>query len=74
LDPFATLLDCTGEATLVEWSPTDAIWGGRAVDGSPTGVNLLGLTLMQVRAERRHAAESRAASMGMRRPFWTTLN
>lgn len=71
LEPFSTLLDCTGEATLVEWSPSDSIWGARAADGSPTGQNLLGLTLMRVRAERRARAEQRASDMGIRRPFWT---
>lgn len=71
LEPFSVLLDCTGEATLVEWSPTDPVWGGRAADGSPTGQNLLGITLMRVRAERRTRAEAQALAMGMRRPFWT---
>jgi ribA/ribD-fused uncharacterized protein len=71
LEPFGTLLLCTGEATLVEWSPTDTIWGGRAADGSATGQNLLGITLMRVRAERRAQTEARAVAMGMRRPFWT---
>ncbi len=69
--PFSTLLDSTGEATLAESSPSDSIWGGRAKDGSPTGGNLLGLTLMQVRLERRQHAEQQALAMGMRGPFWS---
>jgi predicted NAD-dependent protein-ADP-ribosyltransferase YbiA (DUF1768 family) len=71
LPPFSTLLDSTGEATLVEWSPSDPIWGGRAEDGSPTGQNLLGLTLMQGRLERRIHGEQQALAMGMRAPFWS---
>jgi predicted NAD-dependent protein-ADP-ribosyltransferase YbiA (DUF1768 family) len=54
--PFSTLLDSTGEVTLVEWSPSDSIWGERAEDGSPAGRDLLGLTLMQVHLERRQHA------------------
>jgi ribA/ribD-fused uncharacterized protein len=53
LQPFARHLLATGDATLVEWSPSDAIWGGRAANGSPMGQNLLGITLMRVRFEMR---------------------
>jgi ribA/ribD-fused uncharacterized protein len=59
LQPFARHLLATGDATLVEWSPTDAIWGGQAADGSPMGQNLLGITLMRVRFEIRERQAGR---------------
>jgi ribA/ribD-fused uncharacterized protein len=73
IEPFATLLLATGDAPLVEWSPSDSVWGGRANDGSPTGQNLLGITLMQVRLEKRARAERHADLLRVSRPFWTAL-
>lgn len=43
----------TGDRVLVEDSPSDAIWGGRDRSGGYSGRNLLGLVLMEVRAELR---------------------
>jgi ribA/ribD-fused uncharacterized protein len=43
----------TGTRFIAEDSPTDFVWGIRDENGGMTGRNLLGLALMQVRAELR---------------------
>jgi ribA/ribD-fused uncharacterized protein len=52
---YRKYLLATGTRPLVEDSPSDFIWGGRDRDGSYTGANLLGLALMEVRADLRAA-------------------
>ncbi len=41
----------TGERVLVEDSPSDFTWGGRDSSGGHCGSNLLGVVLMEVRAD-----------------------
>lgn len=59
LEPFRSYLLLTGAAPLAEDSPNDYRWGCRDRAGGFTGLNWLGLTLMQVRAElpSLHAAQ-----------------
>lgn len=47
----AAQLVATGDALILEDSPTDAIWGIRTRDGRLAGTNLLGRAHMAVRAE-----------------------
>lgn len=56
LPRFREALLATGDRPLVENSPSDPFWGGRDRRGGFTGENLLGLVLMQVRAELRAAS------------------
>jgi ribA/ribD-fused uncharacterized protein len=51
LPEFRAALLASGERVLVEDSPTDFTWGGRDRDGGRRGRNLLGVVLMEVRAE-----------------------
>jgi ribA/ribD-fused uncharacterized protein len=51
LPRYRDVLPATGRRVLVEDSPTDFIWGGRDKDGGMGGRNLLGVVLMEVRAE-----------------------
>jgi predicted NAD-dependent protein-ADP-ribosyltransferase YbiA (DUF1768 family) len=53
LPRYRSVLAATGDRVLVEDSPTDPIWGGRDRRGGHGGRNLLGLVLMEVRAEMR---------------------
>jgi ribA/ribD-fused uncharacterized protein len=48
---YRELLPATGDRVLIEDSPSDPIWGGRGAEGGMTGENLLGVVLMEVRAE-----------------------
>jgi len=59
LEPFRSYLLLTGATPLAEDSPHDDRWGCRDRSGGFTGLNWLGLTLMQVRAElpSLHAAQ-----------------
>lgn len=60
-DPeFAEILLNTGNRLIAEDSPTDAVWGIRARDGSLTGANLLGKALMQIRDELREEVDDDA--------------
>jgi ribA/ribD-fused uncharacterized protein len=61
LPRFRPVLPATGERVLVEWSPTDPLWGGRDRQGGATGTNLLGVVLMEVRAELLAGASARAS-------------
>jgi len=62
-EPLKRFLLRTGDAVLVEASPTDAIWGIGAAAGDPDagdpmrwrGLNLLGFALMQARETLRGA-------------------
>lgn len=51
LPRYRDLLPATGDRVLVEDSPSDPIWGGRDGEGGMCGENLLGVVLMEVRAE-----------------------
>lgn len=51
LPRYRGVLAATGNRVLVEDSPTDFIWGGRDRRGGLCGRNLLGVDLMEVRAE-----------------------
>ena len=51
LPRYRGVLPATGGRVLVANSPTDAIWGGRDGRGGFGGRNLLGIALMEVRAE-----------------------
>ncbi len=51
LEPYRSALLLTHPYPIAEDSPTDFAWGCRDVYGGYTGRNLLGLVLMQVRAE-----------------------
>lgn len=51
-----SLLLASGERPLVEDSPTDFIWGGRDGRGGYQGRNLLGIVLMEVRAQMREGS------------------
>jgi ribA/ribD-fused uncharacterized protein len=51
LPRYREVLPATGGRVLVEDSPSDPIWGGRDRAGGLRGRNLLGLMLMEVRAE-----------------------
>ncbi|MDX6610193.1 MAG: N-glycosidase YbiA [Solirubrobacterales bacterium] len=55
LPGFRDALLGTGDRPLVEDSPSDFVWGGRDLHGGYTGRNLLGLALMEVRADLRGA-------------------
>lgn len=60
LPAFREALRVTGDAVLVEDSPSDFVWGRRDRDGGYRGRNLLGVVLMTVRAELASApADSR---------------
>lgn len=50
---YRHVLAATGDRILVEDSPTDPIWGGRDRRGGYNGQNLLGIVLMEVRAEQQ---------------------
>lgn len=53
-DAWERVLDSTGERYIAEESPTDAIWGIYDADADDyTGMNLLGLALMEVRGWSR---------------------
>jgi len=56
LPRYRETLPATGDRVLVEDSPTDYAWGGRDGSGGYGGMNLLGIALMEVRAELAHAA------------------
>lgn len=51
---FAEILLASGDRQIAEDSPADFIWGIRDEYGGMTGLNLLGLALMQARAEMQH--------------------
>jgi ribA/ribD-fused uncharacterized protein len=51
LPRFRPVLLATGNRVIVENSPSDDIWGGRDKRGGFEGLNLLGIVLMEVRAE-----------------------
>jgi ribA/ribD-fused uncharacterized protein len=51
LEPYRSALLLTHPHPLAEDSPTDYVWGCRDTGGGYNGDNLLGLALMQVRAE-----------------------
>ena len=51
LPRYRDTLRATGDRVLVEDSPTDYAWGGRDRKGGYGGRNLLGVVLMEVRAE-----------------------
>lgn len=51
LEPYRAGLLLTAPRPLAENSPTDLVWGCRDPEGGHGGENLLGLALMQVRAE-----------------------
>ncbi len=51
LEPHRSALLCTLRHPLAENSPTDFVWGARDAQGGYAGQNLLGVALMQVRAE-----------------------
>jgi ribA/ribD-fused uncharacterized protein len=51
LPRYRHLLPATGDRVLIEDSPSDPIWGGRDREGGMCGENLLGIVLMEVRAE-----------------------
>lgn len=53
LPRYRDTLPTTGDRVLVEDSPSDYAWGGRDRDGGYGGRNLLGVVLMEVRAELR---------------------
>jgi N-glycosidase YbiA len=53
LPEFREALLATGDRVLVENSRSDYVWGGRDARGGYGGRNLLGVVLMEVRAELR---------------------
>lgn len=57
---WRALMD-TGDAQLVEESNTDAFWG---IGKKGTGKNMLGVLLMELRAEMRTAEDKRLAEKG----------
>lgn len=50
---YRNALPATADRVLVEDSPSDPIWGGRDRRGGYNGQNLLGVFLMEVRAEQQ---------------------
>jgi N-glycosidase YbiA len=57
-----TLLS-TGEARLIESSPTDSYWGIATREDGSEGFNKLGLLLMEIREEIRGENKSNARSL-----------
>jgi predicted NAD-dependent protein-ADP-ribosyltransferase YbiA (DUF1768 family) len=51
LPAYRGVLRATADRILVEDGPRDGIWGGRDRSGGMNGENLLGVVLMEVRAE-----------------------
>jgi ribA/ribD-fused uncharacterized protein len=58
LPRYQGVLSATGRSVLVEDSPSDFIWGGRDRRGGLCGRNLLGIVLMEVRAELAQQARA----------------
>ena len=67
LEPYRSALLLTHPRPLAEDSPNDFVWGCRDPQGGHGGQNLLGLALMQVRAELIADVRTRLAAIGGRR-------
>jgi predicted NAD-dependent protein-ADP-ribosyltransferase YbiA (DUF1768 family) len=63
LEPYRSGLLLTHPRPLAEDSPTDFVWGCRDPDGGYGGQNLLGLALMQVRAELAADVQAKLAAV-----------
>ena len=67
LEPYRSALLLTDRRPLAEDSPGDFVWGCRDPQGGYGGQNLLGLALMQVRAELIADVRTRLAAIGVGR-------
>jgi ribA/ribD-fused uncharacterized protein len=65
LEPYRSRLLLTGERPLCEDSPTDFVWGCRDSQRGYGGQNLLGLALMQVRAQLVANMQVQLAALGV---------
>lgn len=63
LEPYRSGLLLTHPRPLAEDSPTDFVWGCRDPHGGHDGQNLLGMALMQVRAELAAAVQAQLAAL-----------
>ncbi len=63
LEPYRSGLLLTHPRPLAENSPTDFVWGCCDPDGGHGGQNLLGLALMQVRAELAADVQAQLAAL-----------
>jgi ribA/ribD-fused uncharacterized protein len=63
LEPYRAGLLLTHPRPLAEDSPTDFVWGCRDPEGGHGGENLLGVALMQVRAELAAGVQARLAAL-----------
>ena len=63
LEPYRAALLLTHPRPLAEDSPTDFVWGCRDPEGGHGGENLLGLALMQVRAELAADVQAQLAAL-----------
>jgi len=66
LDPYRSALLLTHPRPLAEDSRSDFVWGCRDAQGGHGGQNLLGLALMQVRAELIADVRTRLAALASR--------
>ena len=66
LEPYRSALLLTHPRPLAENSPSDFAWGCRDTQGGYGGQNLLGLALMQVRAELIADVRTRLAALAAR--------
>ena len=65
-EPYRSALLLTHPRPLAENSPSDFAWGCRDTQGGYGGQNLLGLALMQVRAELIADVRTRLAALAAR--------